>query len=127
MNKENNISSMDGRETLLKTIQDNLSVMFVEQYDKVNSARKSINSYLKDIDIEYQYDYNIFCLDFMENSKNLVNHISEDKLEELDDMSFVSEIMSIMVKNKIHENIKDETKKAYLMVQHELKKFLIDR
>ena len=118
---------MDNRESLLKTISDNLSNMFVEEYDKVNTARISVNAYLKDIEINYEYDYNLFCVEFMENSKNLVNKVPIDSLRELDSNSFVSEVLSFMIKNKINENILDPDKRAYLMIQHELKKFLINR
>ena len=44
-------SKMDARENLLNTIESNLSNMFVEEYDKVNNARLSVNIYLKDIGI----------------------------------------------------------------------------
>jgi hypothetical protein len=120
-------SCMDTREGLLKKIEDNLSNLFVDQYDKVNIARNSVNLYLKDIEIDYQYDYNNFCVEFMDNSRNLVNKLPIEAIRELDDNSFVSEVLSFMIKNKIYENIQDPNQRSYLMIQHELKKFLINR
>ena len=120
-------SYMDAREGLLKKIEDNLSNLFVDQYDKVNTARNSVNLYLKDIEINYQYDYNNFCVEFMDNSRNLVNKLPIEAIRELDDNSFVSEVLSFMIKNKIYENIQDPNQRSYLMIQHELKKFLINR
>ena len=127
MDKIKRKSGMDSRESLLRNIEENLSMMFVEEYEKVNLARTSVNNYLKDIEIEYQYDYNVFCIDFMNNSKNLVNNLSEENLRDLNSNIFVSEVISFMIKNKIYENIEDPSKRAYLMMQHELKKFLINR
>jgi hypothetical protein len=63
----------------------------------------------------------------MLNTKNLVNNIDIEQLRELDTNMFVSEVMSFMIKNKIYENISDLDKRTYLMIQHELKKFLINR
>lgn len=126
MRKEEVKSNMDTRESLLKTIEENLSTMFVEEYDKVNIARVSINVYLKDIDINYEYDYNTFCVEFMQNSKNLVNNIHIEQLRMLDNNSFVSEVLSFMIKNKIYENVSDPDRRANLLVLHELKKFLIN-
>lgn len=126
MGKEQIESNMD-RESLLKAIEDNLSNMFVEEFDKVNIARISTNAYLKDIEIKYEYDYNTFCVDFMENSKNLVNNIHIEQLRQIDNNSFVSEVLSFMIKNKINENESDSERRTYLMIQHELKKFLINR
>jgi hypothetical protein len=127
MRKDRTESVMDTRENLLKTIEENLSTMFVEEFDKVNTARTSVNAYLKDIDINYTYDYNTFCVDFMNNSKNLVNKIHIEQLRGLDSNLFVSEVLSFMIKNKIYENVQDPDKRSYLMIQHELKKFLINR
>ena len=127
MRKEEVKSYMDTRESLLKTIEENLSNMFVEEYDKINIARNSVNMYLKEIEINFEYDYNTFCVDFMSNSKNLVNNIHIEQLRMLDSNSFVSEVLSFMIKNKIYENIKNPERRAYLMIQHELKKFLINR
>lgn len=125
MKTENSI--MDTRESLLKAIEENLSDMFVEKYEQINAARISVNAYLKDIEITYQYDYNGFCIDFMLNSKNLVNKINIEQLRLFDSNLFVSEVLSFMIKNKIYENISDPDKRTYLMIQHELKKFLINR
>lgn len=127
MRKEEIQSLMDTRESLLKAIEENLANMFVEEYDKVNVARTSVNAYLKDIGIEYQYDYNNFCVDFMKMSKDLVNKIHIEQLRGLDSNIFVSEVISFMIKNKIFENIQDPDKRTYLLIQHELKKFLINR
>ena len=122
------MSSMDpSRESLLKTIEDNLSTMFVEKYDEINIARNSVNAYLKDIEIDYIYDYNSFCVDFMVNTKNLVHNVAIEKLRELDSSGFVSEVLSFMIKNKIYEKVEEPNRRAYLMIQHELKKFLINR
>ena len=90
--------------------------MFVDEYEKVNIARTSVNAYLKDIEIDYTYDYNTFCVDFMDNSKNLVNKVHIEQLRGLDSNSFVSEVLSFMIKNKIYENIQDPEKRAYLMI-----------
>ena len=120
-------SYMDTRESLLKLITDNLSNMFVEEYDKVNTARISVNAYLKDIEIDYVFEYNEFCVDFMNNTKDLVNKLPIERLRELDSNSFVSEVLSFMIKNKIYENVTDSNRRSYLMMQHELKKFLINR
>lgn len=121
------MDSKESRDSLLKTIEDNLSNMFVEEYTKVNTARSSVNAYLNDIEISYQYEYNQFCIDFMDNTKNLVNKLPINTLRELDSNSFVSEVLSFMIKNKINENIEDNDKKSYLLIQHELKKFLINK
>ena len=119
--------NMDNKDTLVKTIEDNLSNMFVNEYDKVNTARLSVNDYLKDIEIEFEYNYNNFCIDFMNNSKKLINKISDEQITQLDSNIFVSEVLSYMIKNKIYENVQNPKKRANLIIEHELKKRLINR
>jgi len=127
MKKQLEQSYMGIRDNLLSKIDSNLSIMFVEEYDKVNQARLSVNLYLKDIEIDYQYDYNDFCKEFLINSKNLINQLPDERLSELNNAIFVTEVVSFMIKNKIYEKIEDVDKRSYLMIQHELKKFLMNQ
>lgn len=119
--------NMDSKDILLRTIEDNLSNMFVNEYDKINNARSSVNAYLKDIEVEYEYNYNQFCVDFMNNSKDLVNKIPDKQLQGLDSNTFVSEVLSYMIKNKIYEIVNNPERRAHLIIQHELRKFLVDK
>jgi hypothetical protein len=127
MKKQLKQSYMDIRTDLLGKIEGNLSDMFVDEYDKVNQARLSVNVYLKDIELGYQYEYNDFCKDFMTNSKNLINQLSDERLRELNNSIFVTEVISFMIKNKIYEKVEDVDRRSYLMIQHELKKFLMNQ
>jgi len=125
MKKELEQSYMDIKQDLLGKIEGNLSDMFVDEFDKVNQARLSVNVYLEDIEIDYQYDYNSFCKDFMTNSRNLINQLPDERLRELNNSIFVTEVISFMIKNKIYEKVEDIDRRSYLMIQHELKKFLM--
>lgn len=114
------------KETIHKKIDNNLSMIFVDNYKAVNDARTLINSYLGGIGVNYKYDnYNDFCMDFMNNSKELVNNISEEELNELNNSTFVIEVLSVMIKDKINTTISDEKERGNLISQHNLQKTLL--
>ena len=96
---------MTEREQITKNIEDKLDGMFVEEYDKVNSAKDSINIYFKDLEINYVYDYNIFCVDFRNNAKQLINNLPPEDLININTTIFVFEVLSYMIRNKIDEDL----------------------
>ncbi len=118
---------MKARENLLNTISEKLSEMFVEEYEKINNSLISINKYLEGLEVNYTYDYNKFCIDFMECSKKLVDNLSDEQLKNLDSNTFVSEVFSFMIKNKIYEYTADQERRSYLLAEFQLQKFLINR
>ena len=118
---------MTEREQLLKNIEDKLEDMFVEEYDKVNKAKDSINTYFQDLEINYVYDYNIFCIDFRNNAKQLINNLPPEDLLNINTTIFVFEALSYMIRNKIDEIVVDKSKKMDLILKHELKKYLINK
>jgi hypothetical protein len=118
---------MDEREQIMKNIEDKLQDMFVEEYDRVNNAKDSINKYFEDLEINYVYGYNIFCVDFKENAKSLINNLSPEDLLNINTTVFVFEVLSYMIRNKIDEIVDDKGKKMDLILKHELKKYLINK
>lgn len=118
---------MKARENLLNTISEKLSEMFVEEYEKINNSLISVNKYLEGLEVNYTYDYNKFCIDFMECSKKLVDNLSDEQLKNLNSNSFVAEVFSFMIKNKIYEYTTDQERRSYLLAEFQLQKFLINR
>lgn len=114
------------RDTLLENIKNNLSEIFVNDFEKINEARDNVNKYLKEIDVDYIYEYNDFCVDFMDKSIKIVDLLSEEQLENLDGNLFVSDTISYMIKNKIFDVVKDASKRNNLIIQHELQKYLLN-
>ena len=112
---------------LSEELKMRLKEMFVEDYDKVNDAKNNINIYLKSINIDDEYNYNDFCNGFLEISDTLIQTLSTQKTQTIDSIFIIGEIMSIMVKQKIHESNSDENKKLYKIFQHELRTKTIRR
>lgn len=115
---------MDKKNELLNKIKTNLSEMFVNDFDKINKARENVNSYLTEIDVNYEYDYNNFCIDFMDKSLKLVDSLSNNELENMNSNIFVTDTISYMIKNKIYDIVNDVDKRNNLIIQHELQKYL---
>lgn len=117
---------MNTKESLLDKIKNNLSEIFVNDFDKINDARVNVNNYLDHIDINYRYDYNEFCVDFMDKSIKIVDLLSEEELQNLNSNSFVTDTISYMIKSKIFDTVDDVSKRNNLIIQHELQKFLLN-
>lgn len=117
---------MDTKQELLDKIKNNLSEMFVNDFDKINDARLNVNQYLEHIGINYNYDYNEFCVDFMDKSIKVINLLNDEELINLNSNIFVTDTISYMIKNKIVDMVDDNSKRNDLIIQHELQKFLLN-
>ena len=81
--------------SLLKT---KLETAFVDNYDDINTAKTKINEYFIDVGIDYKYDYNTFCKDFIKESLFIVNRI--DNVEKLDLNNFIYIVLTNLISNK---------------------------
>lgn len=116
---------MVNKDSLSNELENRLKELFVEDFDKVNIAKDNINTYLESINIENKYEYNEFCADFLKVSKKMINSLSLSDIQNLDTLYIMGEIMSVMVKYKILESEPDETKRSYMLIQHELRSNMV--
>ena len=112
---------MDRKEELSLELANRLKELFVEDYEKVNSAKDDINVYLESIDIDNKYDYNEFCSDFLRVSEKLIHSLTVTDIQNADAGFIMGEIMAIMVKYKIMDSEPDETQRLHKLIQHELR------
>lgn len=112
---------MNKKELIIEELTLKLKEMFVEDFDKVNGAKESINEYLLSINVESAYNYNDFCSDFLKVSDKLLTSLAESDLQSLEAPYIMSEIMSIMVRYKIMESEEDGDIRSYKLMQHELR------
>lgn len=112
---------MGTKEELAEELSIRLKELFVEDYDKVNSAKDNINVYLESIDVSTRYNYNDFCADFLKVSEKLIQSLTISDIQSIDSLYLMGEIMSIMVKYKIMDSEPDETKRLHKIIQHELR------
>jgi len=112
---------MDRKEELSLELSNKLKEMFVDDYEKVNVAKNSVNEYLENLNVSNKYEYNEFCNDFLKVSDKLIHTLNVHDIENADSTFIMGEIMSIMVKYKIMDSEQDETKRFHKLIQHELK------
>lgn len=112
---------MSEKDELLEEITGRLKQMFVDDYDKVKSAKDNVNTYLESIDVEGRYDYNEFCNRFLEISDKLINSLSMDEIRGINAPYIMGEVLSIMVKYKIMDGDDTDDDKLQKIIQHELR------
>lgn len=118
---------MSTKEELIHFFVEGLKESFVSRYDDINSSKDTVNQYMKNINFNYQYDYNTFCSDFIEFTTDKLEKIDEDNMSNIDINSVISDVLVDMIKEKIYNNVKDEKERATLMMIHELKKYLMKK
>ena len=110
------------KDKIIENLDNNLSNMFVDDFEKINNAKNSINEYFKEMEINYKYEYNEFCFDFIKYSKLLIESLDESQLLILNNDIFIFDTLTYMIENKIDDIIEDDTLKKDLIMKHELKK-----
>ena len=116
---------MSKKEEITVALIEALKNSFVSHFDKIDLARTTVNQYMKDIDFNFEYDYNMFCREFIETVENILITLDDDIIDSIDINLLIYESLTIMVRNKIFDTVKDENDKQKLIILHELKKFLI--
>lgn len=54
-------------------ISDNLAIVFVEKYDFFKETIGKLNEVFKKYDIDFQYDYNTFCREYIDKCKSIID------------------------------------------------------
>jgi len=116
-------SKKDLIDMFINTIKDS----FVSEYEKINESRESINLYFGELNFNYQYDYNTFCIEFSETCEKILHELSIENIISIDINQLVFESFSYMIRQKIFNSTKNEEDKQKLILLHELKKYLIDK
>lgn len=57
-----------------KNIEEELSYVFVEKYDFFKDIINKINNIFKKYDINYQYTYNNFCIEYINKCKEIIDN-----------------------------------------------------
>jgi hypothetical protein len=116
---------MGKKEELLEIFKKSTMDTFVNEFDKIDNARITINNYMKEISFNYEYDYNTFCKEFASTVEKILNMIDENRIMSIDINFIIYESLILMVRNKIFEMTPDEKTKTSLLILHELKNFLM--
>lgn len=82
---------------------------------------------MKEIDFNYEYDYNTFCIEFLDTSKKILNNLTEEEITNVNINNLIYESFSFMVKNKIFNSAKTINDKQKLIILHELKRYLMSK
>lgn len=102
----------DKKNEILEKIND----VFVNDFNTIKMSQEKINDYLKLFDINETYNYNNFCIDFINISSNILENITEEEFSKKSVDYFITEILYEMVKAKIkNSNIEDSNKTVALM------------
>lgn len=117
---------MSNKQEMVNSFIDALKNSFVYQYDEIDLAKTTVNQYMKDIEFDYEYDYNTFCIEFINIIEQIFDSLDDEyDITEINLNLLIYESLTIMVRNKIFDTINDEDEKHKLMMLHELKKYLI--
>jgi hypothetical protein len=117
---------MDKDKIVLSFIE-NLKESFIDEFDKIEQSRQLVNKYLNEIDFNFEYDYNNFCVDFLNSSEKILRTLTDEEILYLDINDLVYESFMYMIKTKIFDSAKNDSDKQKLILLHELKQFLIKK
>jgi len=57
-----------------KKVSDNLSIIFVEKYDFFKEIIIKLNKIFDKHNIDFQYDYNTFCKEYIDKCLSVIDH-----------------------------------------------------
>ena len=115
------------KDKIISSFIDNLKESFINDFDKIDQSRQLVNKYLNEIDFNFEYDYNNFCIDFLNSSEKILKTLTNEEILFLDINDLVYESFMYMIKTKIFNSTKNDNDKQKLILLHELKQFLIKR
>jgi hypothetical protein len=112
---------MSSKSNTIDLFIKNVENIFVDDYEKINNGMIIVNEYLKEINFDYQYDYNTFCIELRDTLKNTLNKIDESVFNKINVSLFVYECINDMIRVKIELKEKfDQT----AMIVNDLKNML---
>jgi len=91
-----------------KDIEIKLSEIFVEKYDFFKDTINKINELFKKYDIDFQYDYNSFCKEYINKCKNVIDENPDIDLTSNKYFLIYGIISASMVSDKKNLNNKNE-------------------
>jgi len=118
---------MDNKEKIIKSFIETLKESFVNEFEKIDYSRNLVNNYMKEINFDYQYDYNTFCIEFLDTTDKILNSLTNEEILLIDINMLIYETFMNMVKNKIFNSTNNDNDKQKLILLHELKKYLIKK
>lgn len=91
-----------------KDIEIKLSEIFVEKYDFFKDTINKINELFKKYDIDFQYDYNSFCKEYINKCKDVIDENPDIDLTNNKYFLIYGIISASMVSDKKNLNNKNE-------------------
>jgi phosphoenolpyruvate carboxylase len=91
-----------------KDIEIKLSEIFVEKYDFFKDTINKINELFKKYDIDFQYDYNSFCKEYINKCKNVIDENPDIDLTSNKYFLIYGIISASMISDKKNLNNKNE-------------------
>lgn len=104
----------------IKNIEKQYETIFVEKYDDIKILTENVNDYLKRYNIN-GYNYNSFCLSFLNNIKAYFRKTSDYELSIIDLNEKVNDIITIMVIDKLKTKNSYDVDEAIKTIKKQLK------
>jgi hypothetical protein len=112
------------KEKLIQSFITSITESFISDYERIENSKNILNIYLVEIKLDYKYDYNTFCKEFLASVNNELNNMSIENIQNIDSISFTYTIINNMIKNKMNEIITNEKDKLTMMLLYDLKEHL---
>lgn len=114
-------------ETRKSEIIEKINEIFVNDFKLIKNSQQLVNEYLILLEINVSYDYNSFCVDFLNKSKNILDNISDDVYNKTSVEKIIANILSKMIEEKIMGSDLDNNKKSMAIMKLELDKYLSNK
>ena len=114
-------------ETRKSEIIEKINEIFVNDFKLIKNSQQLVNEYLILLEIIVSYDYNSFCVDFLNKSKNILDNISDDVYNKTSVEKIIANILSKMIEEKIMGSDLDNNKKSMAIMKLELDKYLSNK
>ena len=106
-------------------ILEKINEVFVDDFNMIKNSQEKINDYLKSFEIKELYNYNEFCIEFINSCNNILDNVSDEDFNYLKFNYFITEILSEMVRTKISNSDLDEEKKEFSLMKLGLDKYVV--
>ena len=80
----NMTTNMTTKEEMINFFIEGLKESFVSKYEEINNSKDIVNNYMKELNFQYEYNYNEFCSDFIKFSITKLEQIDIDEIIQLD-------------------------------------------
>jgi len=89
-----------------KLVKNELSTLFVNKYEFFTNIINKLNEILKKYNVDYEYDYNTYCTDYLNKCMSVIDDNPDIDINE--NFYLVYGIISALIVNDKNESILNE-------------------